>query len=75
MKTALRDAREVSAEPAYGPQGTFEDFKLDSKLPERIDYIFVGRGVEVLKYAALTDSVEARFPSDHLPVAARVRLP
>jgi endonuclease/exonuclease/phosphatase family metal-dependent hydrolase len=75
MKTALRDAREVSAEPAYGPQGTFEDFKLDSKLPERIDYIFVGRGVEVLKYATLTDSVEARFPSDHLPVAARVRLP
>ncbi|WP_157578518.1 endonuclease/exonuclease/phosphatase family protein [Rudaea cellulosilytica] len=75
MKTALRDAREVSAEPAYGPQGTFEDFKLDSKLPERIDYIFVGRGVEVLKYATLTDSVEARFPSDHLPVVARVRLP
>lgn len=75
MKTALRDAREVSAEPPYGPQGTFEDFKLDSKLPERIDYIFVGRGVEVLKYATLTDSVEARFPSDHLPVVARVRLP
>jgi len=75
MKSALRDAREVSAEAAYGPQGTFEDFKLDSKLPERIDYIFVGRGVEVLKYATLTDSVEARFPSDHLPVVARVRLP
>lgn len=75
MKTALRDAREISAEPAYGPQGTFEDFKLDSKLPERIDYIFVGRGIEVLKYATLTDSVEARFPSDHLPVVARVRLP
>lgn len=75
MKTALRDAREVSAEPAYGPQGTFEDFKLDSALPERIDYIFVGRGIDVLKYATLTDSVEARFPSDHLPVVARIRLP
>lgn len=75
MKTAFRDAREISTEPAYGPQGTFEDFKLDSTLPERIDYIFVGRGIEVLKYATLTDSVEARFPSDHLPVVARVRLP
>lgn len=75
MQTALRDARTISAEPPYGPQGTFEDFKLDSKLPERIDYIFVGRGIEVLKYATLTDSVEARFPSDHLPVVARIRLP
>ncbi|MFT3790687.1 MAG: endonuclease/exonuclease/phosphatase family protein [Rudaea sp.] len=75
MKTALRDAREASAEPPYGPEGTFEDFKLDSKLPERIDYIFVSRGVDVLKYATLTDSVEARFPSDHLPVVARIRLP
>ena len=75
MKTALRDARELSVEPPYGPQGTFEDFKLDSKLPERIDYIFVGAKIEVLKYAVLTDSVDARFPSDHLPVAARIRLP
>jgi endonuclease/exonuclease/phosphatase family metal-dependent hydrolase len=75
MKTALRDAREHSVEPPYGPQGTFEAFKLDSNLPERIDYIFVGAKVEVLKYAVLTDSVDARFPSDHLPVVARIRLP
>jgi endonuclease/exonuclease/phosphatase family metal-dependent hydrolase len=75
MKTVLRDAREISAEPPYGPEGTFNDFKLDSPLPERIDYIFVGPKIEVLKYATLTDSVKARFPSDHLPVAARIRLP
>ncbi len=75
MKTVLRDAREVSAEPSYGPEGTFNDFKLDSSLPERIDYLFVGPKIEVLKYATLTDSVRARFPSDHLPVAARIRLP
>ena len=75
MKSALRDAREASAQPPYGPEGTFEDFKLDSSLPERIDYIFVGPKIEVLKYGVLTDSVDARFPSDHLPVVARVRLP
>ena len=75
MKAVLRDAREVSAEPPYGPEGTFNDFKLDSPLPERIDYIFVGPKIEVLKYATLTDSVKARFPSDHLPVVARIRLP
>ena len=75
MKTVLRDAREISAEPPYGPEGTFNDFKLDSALPERIDYIFVGPKIEVLTYATLTDSVKARYPSDHLPVVARIRLP
>jgi endonuclease/exonuclease/phosphatase family metal-dependent hydrolase len=75
MKTVLSDAREVSAASPYGPVGTFNDFKLDSALPDRIDYIFVGPGIDVLTYAVLTDSVNARFPSDHLPAAARIRLP
>jgi endonuclease/exonuclease/phosphatase family metal-dependent hydrolase len=75
METVLRDARSLSDQPPYGPVGTFEDFKLDSALPMRIDYIFVGPGVVVEKYATLTDSVDARFPSDHLPVVARIRFP
>ena len=75
METVFRDARAISAEPPYGPEGTFNDFKLDSALPDRIDYLFVGPKIEVLKYAVLTDSVKARFPSDHLPVVARIRLP
>lgn len=74
MSAGLSDARRVSATPPYGPAGTFNDFKLDSALPNRIDYIFVNARVRVLKYAALTDSSGARFPSDHLPVVARVSL-
>ncbi len=74
MSAGLRDAFRVSATPPYGPVGTFNDFKLDAELTNRIDYIFVNARVKVLKYAALTDSIGARFPSDHLPVVARVSL-
>lgn len=75
MASVLHDARAFSTELPYGPAGTFNDFKLDSALPERIDYIFVSPKIEVYKYAVLTDSHNARFPSDHLPVVARIRLP
>jgi endonuclease/exonuclease/phosphatase family metal-dependent hydrolase len=74
MKSALADAREASASEPYGPEGTFNDFKIDSPLDSRIDYIFVSRQVKVLKYAALTDSRNGRFPSDHLPVVVRAEI-
>lgn len=74
MSAALRDARAVSQTPPYGPVGTFNDFKIDAPLLDRIDYIFLGPRWQVLRYAALTDSHEGRFPSDHLPVVARLRL-
>lgn len=74
MAAVLRDARQVSQTPPYGPVGTFNDFKLDAPLKDRIDYIFLGPRWQVLRYAALTDSHNARFPSDHLPVVARLSL-
>lgn len=74
LAARLRDARESSLAPPYGPVGTFNGFRLDAPLADRIDYIFVSEHFEVLKYAALTDSLGARFPSDHLPVVARLRL-
>ena len=33
-----------------------------------IDYIFVNNQVDVVKYAVISDSMENRYPSDHLPV-------
>ncbi len=73
MSATLRDAYKVSETPPYGPVGTFNDFKPDAPLRERIDYIFTNSRVRILKYAALTDRHEnARFPSDHLPVTVRM---
>lgn len=74
MAAGLRDARQVSESPPYGPVGTFNGFKLDAPLQDRIDYVFLGPRWRVLSYAALTDTVAARFPSDHLPVVVRIRL-
>lgn len=74
MKTLLADAFDISAKPAYGPVGTFNAFRIDSPLEERIDYIFVSPQVKVLSYATLTDSRHGRFPSDHLPVAIKARI-
>ncbi len=74
MQGALHDAYRASAAPPYGPVGTYNDFRLDTALTNRIDYIFVSRGMKVLRYAVLTDSLDRRYPSDHFPVVARIAL-
>ncbi len=75
MQTLLNDAYRVTAMPPYGPVGTFNAFKFDAPMRDRIDYIFVSKKATVLDYAVLTDSQDQRYPSDHQPVASRVVLP
>ncbi len=70
MSGILADSYEVTEQPPYGPVGTFNGFKWDAGLQDRIDYVFVSGQFRVQKYAALTDSKNQRFPSDHLPVVA-----
>jgi endonuclease/exonuclease/phosphatase family metal-dependent hydrolase len=74
LLTGLRDARSLSQTPPYGPMGTFNGFKLDAPLLARIDYVLLSSHWRVLRYAVLTDSVQGRFPSDHLPVVTRLSL-
>jgi endonuclease/exonuclease/phosphatase family metal-dependent hydrolase len=70
---ALRDARRHSLHPHHGPTATFNDFK--ALVPDmKIDYVFVAGRVSVLQHAALSDTWDGRFPSDHLPVLAEVVL-
>jgi len=68
IQTLLSDAHEVTKQPPYGPEGTFNAFKFDAPMKMRIDYIFVTKNVDVLKYGVLTDAKEQRYPSDHQPV-------
>ncbi|AIZ64526.1 endonuclease [Hymenobacter sp. DG25B] len=75
MQTLLRDAYQITEKPAYGPVGTFNAFKLDAPLTDRIDYIFVSQGISVLDYGVLTDSLRGHYPSDHFPVVVTVTLP
>ena len=71
IKSLLRDSRQVSATPPYGPIGTTNGFKFDSPMTELIDYIFVSKQIDILKYGVLTDSKEQRYPTDHLPVVVK----
>ena len=74
IKKYLSDSREVSEQAPYGPVGTFNGFKPGTEGNNRIDYIFVSKGIKVLKYAALSETKENRTPSDHLPVFVKIEL-
>ncbi len=70
----LNDTHNVTKQAPYGPAGTFNSFKFDAEMKTRIDYIFVSKNVDVLKYGVLTDSKEQRYPSDHQPVLVKVEI-
>ncbi len=74
MAVVVNDAYTVSQMPPYGPVGTSNGFRFTAPLKNRIDYVFVSKHFEVQKYAVLTDAKDQRYPSDHLPVVATVRL-
>lgn len=69
----LRDAYYASETPHYGPGSTWNDFR-EVQPGVRIDYIFVGPDVRVLRHGILSETMDGRFPSDHLPVLAEVEL-
>ncbi len=54
--------------------GTANQFKLGTTTGDKIDYIFVEPGTEVISADIVRTSVGGRYPSDHFPVVARIRL-
>lgn len=70
LKDKMNDARTISKEKAFGPYGTFNNFKYNEASTHLIDYIFVTKesSITVNKYAVLSDAKDLRYPSDHFPV-------
>ena len=70
LNTAMNDTRNLSVEKAFGPSGTFNAFRFDLPVTKLIDYIYVSKDakVTVQKHAILSDSIDMRYMSDHLPV-------
>ncbi|HEY7498841.1 MAG TPA: endonuclease/exonuclease/phosphatase family protein [Vicinamibacterales bacterium] len=60
--------------PSETVVGTFSGFKFGNVNGDKIDYVLVQPGTEVLSAAILRTSRNNRYPSDHFPVVARVRL-
>jgi endonuclease/exonuclease/phosphatase family metal-dependent hydrolase len=70
----LNDSRSVTKKAPYGPVGTYNSFKFDAQMKDRIDYVFVSNAVDVLRYGVLTDSKDQRYPSDHQPVLVDLKI-
>ena len=54
--------------------GTFTGFKFGATAGDKIDYVLVQPGTEVLDAAIIRTSRNNRYPSDHFPVVAKVVL-
>ena len=73
MRASFRDSFRVR-EPDAKEVGTFNGFKIGQTAGEKIDFVFVEPGTEVLEAAIVRTSRDGRYPSDHFPVTARIRL-
>ena len=60
--------------PEAADAGTFSGFKFGNNGPDKIDYVLVQPGAEVTHASIVRFSRDQRYPSDHFPVVARVRL-
>ena len=75
MTSALADTKFESESLPHGPDGTFGGFTVElGETTKRIDYVFVGDGIKVLRYGVLSDQWNGLYPSDHLPVLAEIQL-
>lgn len=54
--------------------GTFTAFEIGRTSGDKIDYVLVDPGIEVLDARIVGTNRDGRYPSDHLPVVARLRL-
>jgi endonuclease/exonuclease/phosphatase family metal-dependent hydrolase len=70
---SLHDGFDHSIQPHHGPASTWTGFtKIEAQ--RRIDYIFASEDLPIHYHAILTDKLENRYPSDHLPVLVEVEL-
>lgn len=67
-RSGLQLARSISAEPPFGPAGTFNAFCIDADEALAIDHVLVSPAFAVQRYAVLTQHWNGRLPSDHYPV-------
>lgn len=73
VSKVLRDSFRV-LHPNDTEVGTFTGFKFGQTRGDKIDYVFVSPEIEVLDAAIVRDSRDGRYPSDHFPVTAKVRM-
>jgi endonuclease/exonuclease/phosphatase family metal-dependent hydrolase len=69
------DSKSACTGEISGPEGTYNAFRFDLPVTQRIDYIFISKGKsEVKKYQVIADANDGLYPSDHCPVSAVVKI-
>ena len=69
MTTTGRFRAPVGEKTSY-----FNGFTPGQTKGDKIDFVFVEPGVEVLDASIVRTCRDGRYPSDHFPVTARIRL-
>lgn len=74
LKKIMTDTQDIAVKGHFGPSGTFNGFKHEIPVTTLIDYIFISKesSIQVIKHATLSDSIDLKYPSDHLPVYIEV---
>lgn len=75
--SGLKDAFYATKQPHVGPLFSYDGFNVlsgDEDSRRRIDYIFVNDKVEVQRHAFISNFRDGRYPSDHLPVLADIKI-
>jgi endonuclease/exonuclease/phosphatase family metal-dependent hydrolase len=74
LKKTMTDTQDMAARGHFGPSGTFNGFKHEMPVTTLIDYIFISQesSIKVIKHATLSDSIDLKYPSDHLPIYIEV---
>lgn len=74
LEKLFNDATDVTARVTNPSYGTFNDYRKPSLDGPRIDWILTTPDIEVEETSTYTFNVNGRYPSDHLPISARVTL-
>ena len=69
----IRDALKEVKEP-YFNNGSFNSFGKSLTHHAVIDHIFISKDFTATKWGVLTDSYQGKYPSDHFPVMAGIRV-
>jgi len=73
LTSLMYDTSNFVEETNSESKGTFNGFKHDQPVIDRIDYIFKTNTCGTVKaFKIIDDKIDGRFPSDHLPVIAEI---
>jgi endonuclease/exonuclease/phosphatase family metal-dependent hydrolase len=69
----LQDTATRPEQPATGPSMTFNGFGKEIEPDNKIDFVFISRGLRSRSHAVIADLYQGLYPSDHFPVVSTIR--